>query len=173
MTRQIIHRGKKFDLALDSRVLPDGRAIEREVILHAGAVVMLPLVDAGHVCLVRNYRFSVEDRLLELPAGTLVPPESPESAAARELAEETGYSARQWRKLAEFFPSPGIMNERMHLFVVQDLTPGPTHLDVGEDIQTVILPWADALRLALDGTIRDAKTLVGLLLWDKMRGRND
>src|SRR5437764_3983068 len=121
-------RGKKIDLAVETTALPGGADLGREVVLHPGAVVILPLPDDGHVCLLRNYRFSVAETLLELPAGTLEPPETPEAAAARELAEETGYQARSWRKLAEFYASPGVMTERMYLFAARDLTPGPQQL---------------------------------------------
>src|SRR3954468_14126179 len=105
MSRRLIHRGKKIDLAVDSDTLPGGGTLEREVILHPGAVVLLPLVAPDRVCLLRNYRHAVGETLIELPAGTLEPPEPPERAAVRELAEETGYRAGRWRKLAEFYPS--------------------------------------------------------------------
>jgi ADP-ribose pyrophosphatase len=169
MSRQVIYEGRKIRLALDRVVVPGGATVEREVVLHPGAVVMLPLVDAEHVCLVRNYRHSVAETLLELPAGTLQPPESPEDAAARELAEETGYRADRWRKLAEFYPSPGVLNERMYLFVAEGLTPGPTQLEDGEQLVPQVVAWQEAVGWALDGTIRDAKTLTGLLLWDRLR----
>lgn len=169
MQRDILYRGKKFQLALDRRTLPDGVPIEREVILHPGAVVIIPLVDADHVCLVRNYRFTVDEWLLELPAGTLEPPEPPDVTAVRELAEETGYRAASWRKLTEFYPSPGIMSERMYLYLAEGLTPGPQRLEVGEQIQTQIVTWKDAVAGIFDGTIRDAKTMVGVLLWDRLR----
>lgn len=167
--RRVVFQGKKINLAVETSTLADGSELEREVVLHPGAVVMLPLTDDAHVCLVRNYRFSVAETLLELPAGTLEPPEPPEVAAARELAEETGYTARTWRKLAEFYPSPGIMTERMYLFVARDLTPGPQRLQAGEEMAVQVVAWEDAVAWALDGTIRDAKTLVGILLWDRLR----
>jgi ADP-ribose pyrophosphatase len=169
MSRQILYEGRKLRLALDRVVMPGGAVVQREVVLHPGAVVMLPLVDADHVCLVRNYRHSVAETLLELPAGTLQPPESPEDAAVRELAEETGYRAERWRKLAEFYPSPGVLSERMHLFLAEELTPGPTHLEADEQLVPQVVAWRDALAWAIDGTIRDAKTLVGLLLWERQR----
>lgn len=169
MSREILYRGKKIQLALDRRPLADGAVLEREVILHPGAVVIIPLLDAEHVCLVRNFRFSVEEWLLELPAGTLEPPEPPDVTAVRELAEETGYRAAQWRKLTEFYPSPGIMSERMYLYVAEGLTPGPQRLEAGEEIKTEILSWKDAVAAIFDGRIRDAKTMVGVLLWDRLR----
>jgi ADP-ribose pyrophosphatase len=170
MALEIHFNGRKIQAGLDSSVGPDGQPVRRDVVLHPGAVAILPLVDDGRVCLVRNRRFIVGEELLEIPAGTLEPGEAPERAAPRELAEETGYRAGRWRKLAEFYPSPGILSECTHLFLAQDLTAGEMYLDEGEELEPQIVLWTDALRWALDGTIRDAKTLVALLLWDRLRG---
>src|SRR5262245_20816987 len=136
MAREIIYRGKKIDLAIDTTTLPDGTALEREVVLHPGAVVILPMIDADRVCLLRNFRHSVGETLLELPAGTLEPPEPPETTAERELAEETGYRAGRWQKLAEYYPSPGILNERMYFFLAGELLPGPPEQQPGEQIES-------------------------------------
>jgi ADP-ribose pyrophosphatase len=173
MTREIIYTGKKITLALDRRLIADGSLLERAVVLHPGAVVIIPLLDAEHVCLVRNFRFSVEETLLELPAGTLEPPEPPEVAGVRELAEETGYRAARWTRIAAFYPSPGIMNERMYLYVAEGLTPGPQKLEAGEEIRTEVWAWKDAVAAVLDGTIRDSKTMVGILLWDRLRSEKN
>jgi ADP-ribose pyrophosphatase len=169
MARQIVFTGRKIQLALDTVTGSDGRPVYRDVVLHPGAVAILPLVDAGHVCLVRNRRFVVGEELLEIPAGTLEPGEPPELAAPRELAEETGYQAGRWRKLTEFYPSPGVLSERTHLFLAEDLTPGPMKLEEGEELKPQIVPWDSALGWALDGTIRDAKTLIALLLWNHLK----
>jgi ADP-ribose pyrophosphatase len=170
MARQIVFRGRKIQVALDTTVLPDGHTVRRDVILHPGAVVILPMVDSAYVCLLRNRRPVVGETLLELPAGTLEPDERPDLAAVRELAEETGYQAGRWRKLGEFYASPGVLSELMHLYVAQDLTPGTARPERDEDLQPEVVAWADALAWVLDGTIRDAKTVVGLLLWDRLRG---
>jgi ADP-ribose pyrophosphatase len=169
MARQIVFRGRKIQVGVDTTVLPGGDTIERDVVLHPGAVAIIPLVDAEHVCLVRNKRPIVGETLLEIPAGTLEPNEAPEQAAPRELAEETGYHAGRWRKLGMFYPSPGVLDERTHLFVAQDLTPGPQQLEKDEEMQPEILTWQDAVAKAMDGTIRDAKTLIAVLLWDRLR----
>ena len=172
VSRQIIYRGRKIQVAIDTETLPDGQTIQRDVVLHPGAVAILPLLDAERVCLVRNRRPIIGLTLLEIPAGTLEPQETPEAAAIRELAEETGYRAARWRKLTDFIPSPGVLSERTHLFVAQELTPGPLQLEKDEDLQPQIVPWREALTWALDGTIRDAKTLIALLLWDRLRTDN-
>lgn len=171
MAREVLYTGRKIQLAIDTEAGNDGRPVRRELVLHPGAVVVLPLLDSNRVVLVRNRRPSVGETLLELPAGTLQPPEPVEAAAARELAEETGYAAERWRRLAEFFPSPGILSERMVLFVAENLTPGPLRLENDEQLEPLDVSWSQALGWALDGTIRDAKTLVGLLLWDRIRDR--
>lgn len=169
MPREVLHRGRKIEVALDTTILPDGQVVRRDVILHPGAVVILPVIDAEHICLLRNHRFVVNETLLELPAGTLEPREPPDVAAIRELQEETGYRAGRWRKLGEFFPSPGVLSELMHLYVALDLTPGPMRLEPGEQLHPQTVPFRQALGWALDGTIRDAKTVIGLLLWDRLR----
>jgi ADP-ribose pyrophosphatase len=169
MTRKIVFTGKKVQLALDTVQLADGSSVEREVVVHPGAVAIIPLVDGEHVCMVRNRRHAVAETLLELPAGTRDANESPEQTAIRELEEETGYRAGRWRKLTEFYPSPGILNERLVLYVATDLKPGNTSLEPGEELTPMIISWQDAVRWSLDGTIRDAKSLVGILLWDRLR----
>src|SRR5438128_2992699 len=125
MPRQLVHVGRKIQVHLDTTVLPDGTTIRRDVIVHPGAVVILPMVDDAHVCLLRNHRFIIGETLWELPAGTLEPGEPPEQAAVRELGEETGYTAGRWRKLAAAFASPGCLSELMHIYAALDLTPGP------------------------------------------------
>jgi ADP-ribose pyrophosphatase len=169
MARTVVHRGRKIEVAIDDTVLPDGRTLRRDVVLHPGAVAILPLIDAEHVCLLRNHRFITGEVLWEVPAGTLEPGEPVESAAVRELAEETGYQAASWRKLAEFYPSPGVLSERTHLFLARDLTAGAMHPEAGEQLEPQSVEWRQAMAWALDGTIRDAKTLVALLLWDQLR----
>jgi ADP-ribose pyrophosphatase len=169
MARQIIHRGRKIQVAVDTQTLPDGSTVQRDVVLHPGAVAILALVDAGHVCLLRNQRPIVGETLWEVPAGTLDPGEAPETAAPRELAEETGYRARSWRKLAAFYPSPGVLSERTHLFVAEELTPGEMKLERDEQLTPEVVAWADAVAWCLDGTVRDAKTLAAILLWDRLR----
>jgi ADP-ribose pyrophosphatase len=145
----------------------DGVEHQRAVILHPGAVTILPLLDDGRVCLIRNQRVAVDQTLVELPAGTLEPGEEPLAAAARELEEETGWRAARLEHLASFWMSPGILRERMHLILARGLTPGQKQLDAGEQIETLLLPWDEAIELVRRGAIEDAKTLVGLLHYDR------
>ncbi len=170
--RRIIYRGRKIDLALQSIALADGTAAEREVVIHPGAVALVPMVDADHVCLVRNLRYAAGRTLLEVPAGTLDPGELPDSAAPRELAEETGYRAGRIELLRDWWVSPGLFTERMSLYLCEDLTPGPTEHQPDERLEPVIVPWAEALAMVADGRIDDAKTMLALLLCEaRRRGR--
>jgi ADP-ribose pyrophosphatase len=169
VSRQIVFRGRKIQVALDTTRLRSGETIQRDIILHPGAVAILPVVDSERICLVRNRRPIVGKVLIEIPAGTLEPGEKPAAAARRELAEETGYRARRWQKLVQFIPSPGVLSERTHVFVARDLTPGPQQLEKDEHIKPLIVSWQQAVAWAVDGTIEDAKTLIAILLWERLR----
>jgi ADP-ribose pyrophosphatase len=172
MALEIIYRGRKIQAGMDISILADGREIRRDIILHPGAVAIIPLVDEDHICLLKNNRFILGETLWEIPAGTLEPGEAAEKAAIRELEEETGYRAGLWRRLAEFFPSPGVLSERTQLFLARDLIAGAMRLEPEENLQPVIVTWNEAVTWTLTGIIRDAKTLVGILLWDKLRNRH-
>ncbi len=169
MARTIVHVGRKIRVALDEELLPDGTTIRRDVVLHPGAVAVLPILDAEHICLVRNQRPILDEVLWEIPAGTLEPGEPPPHAACRELAEETGYQAARWTKLGELIPSPGVLSEIIHLFLAEDLTPGPQKLEADEQMEPCRVAFTEALRWATDGTIRDAKTILALFWLDRLR----
>ncbi|MCH2115605.1 MAG: NUDIX hydrolase [Pirellulales bacterium] len=143
--------------------------LRRQVVQHPGAVTIVALLSGERVCLIRNERIAVHKTLIELPAGTIDQGEAPSVTAARELQEETGYRANSWRELPPFFMSPGILNERMHLFVAEDLTPGPPAREANEKIENLVVPWEKAVAMALCGEIEDAKSLAGILLWDRLR----
>lgn len=142
----------------------DGKIRAREVVRHSGAVTVLPIVDDQHICLIKSWRVAVEETLIEIPAGTLEPGEDPADCARRELIEETGYRAGKIVPVQAFFLSPGILDEKMHLFMAQDLTPGETALEPGERIENWVVTWDEAMELVRGGKIRDAKTLTGILL---------
>jgi ADP-ribose pyrophosphatase len=169
MARQIVHVGRKIQVAVETGLGDDGRAFQRDVVLHPGAVAIVPLLDDGRVVLLRNPRPIVGETLWELPAGTREPGEPPLETARRELEEETGYRASQWRQLCELIPSPGVLSERIVVFVAEDLTPGPASPEPGEAMIPHPLPWEQAVQMALHGTIRDAKTLVALFWLDRLR----
>jgi ADP-ribose pyrophosphatase len=171
MARTVVYTGRKIQVAIDEATAADGHTIRRDVIVHPGAVAILPLIDADHVCLLQNHRVAVNETLWEIPAGTLEPGEPIEQAAVRELAEETGYQAAKWRKVLQFCPSPGVLSEWTHLFVAEELTAGTNRPEADEQLEPHVVPWKQALQWAQDGTIRDAKTLIALLYWDRQRGQ--
>lgn len=172
--RRLIYRGLKIDLALQSVPLADGTAADREVIIHRGAVALVPMVDDEHVCLVLNHRYSIGKTLLEVPAGTIDEGESPEQTAMRELHEETGYRAGRIRRLRDWYVSPGVMTERMYLFLCEDLEAGLAQHELDERLENSVVPWNDALAMIDDGTIEDAKTILALSICDRLRRkRND
>jgi ADP-ribose pyrophosphatase len=171
LTRRVIYHGSKIDLALHAVPLQDGTVAEKEVVVHRGAVALVPMVDHDRVCLVRNQRYAVNQTLLEVPAGTIEPGESPDQTAKRELLEETGYRARRMRRIREWFVSPGVMNERMYLYLCEDLIAGPSQPAPDERLQCIVVPWSEAMLMAEDGRIEDAKTLLALLLCDRLRRR--
>ena len=167
--RRVIYRGKKIDLALQPVRMNDGTYKDREVVVHRGAVALVPMVDADHVCLLRNERYSVGETLIEVPAGTIDAGETADSTAPRELAEETGYRAGKITKVAEWWVSPGVFTERMYLYLCEDLTPGPTEHQPDENLVPMIVRWEDAMKMIHDGRIVDAKTIVALTLCNQRR----
>lgn len=166
---ELLLQARRFQVVRRREALADGSTGSREVVVHPGSVVIVPLVDADTVCLVEVVRVAVGRRLVELPAGTLDREESLADAAGRELLEETGYRAGRIEQVGAFWMSPGILRERMHLFVAHDLSPGPQALEPGEQITPRIVPWAEAVAMCLDGSIDDAKTVAAILLVDARR----
>ena len=161
-SERLVLEGERFNVHQMELVGSDGNTYHREVIRHPGAVVLLPLLDDDTVVLIRNSRQSVGETLLELPAGTREPSESPEETAARELIEETGYRAGHFSKIHEFYSAPGICDELMHLFVAKQLVLGDHQREATEQIENQIASRTEVVNLIADGKIRDAKTLVAL-----------
>jgi ADP-ribose pyrophosphatase len=169
MAREIVHVGRRIRVAVDTSTAADGTTIRRDVILHPGAVVILPVLDADHVVLLRNHRFVIGETLWEVPAGTVEAGEPLRKCAERELAEETGYVAAKWRSLGYLYASPGVLDEKLHLFVAEELTPGTARPEPDEQLHPVTVRFDEAIRMCLNGEIKDAKTITSLLLWERMR----
>lgn len=169
VSRHLLHRGRKFSFERLTVTPPNAPPTTHDIVRHPGAVIIVPLLlhDAPGVVLIRNWRPSLERFLWELPAGTLEPAEDPAACAARELAEETGYSAATFAPLCRFHTSPGLSDELMHAFVATSLTPGPQHTQADEMIQVRVLPIPDALALIRRGELTDAKSI--LALWSAIR----
>ena len=168
---EILHRGRLGNFRIDTVRFSDGRTSTREILGHPGAVAIVAIDPDGSVLLVRQWRTAAARAMVEIPAGTLdrIDPagtiEDPELAAPRELEEETGYRAANWRKLATFWTAPGFASELMHLYLATDLRPahgdrlGP---DEDERLELIRLPFAEALDAVDRGEICDAKSIIGL-----------
>jgi ADP-ribose pyrophosphatase len=165
---KVVHQGARIDLVLRSVRTNSGKTTVREVCLHPGAVIILPLTDEGEIVLIRNRRHTVFETLLELPAGTLErdaagQTEDPAGCAARELTEETGYTAQQIEPFGWFYTSPGILTEKMYAFIARGLRAGEQALEDNEQIQVVRYPPEQVLALIRENRIVDAKTIATLL----------
>ena len=173
----VVHHGHYLQFRVDTIQRTDGSTAKRDIVGHPGAIAVLAIDDDRRVLLVRQWRTAAGEALLEIPAGTLDVhdgvTEDPFVAARRELEEETGHRAASWRKLAEFWTAPGFATELMHLYLATGiagaaaddrLTP-----DEDERLELRALPLDEAIGLALDGSIRDAKSILGLLWLDRLR----
>lgn len=161
------YRGTFVTIATGTFEAPDGSTFERDVVHHPGAVSIVPVLDDGTVVLVRQYRAPVDEQLLELPAGKRDKDgEAPEAVARREIVEEIGYEAAALELLADFYNSPGFCDERMFCFLATGLRECPSDLQGIEEQHMTVERVAldDVPTLIADGTIRDAKTIIGLLL---------
>jgi ADP-ribose pyrophosphatase len=157
----------RFTAVEQTVMRPDGTEASLAFVKHPGSVAILPLLDDGRVCLIRSRRLTVDETLIELPAGTREPDEEPAATARRELAEETGYRAERLHLLTIIYPSPGILSERMWMFVATGLTPGDHAREANEEIENLVVTWDEALAMIDRGEIHDAKTLAALLLWQR------
>ncbi len=155
--------GRLLSVRVDEVVLPDGRRARREVVEHAPAIAAVPLLPDGQVVLVRQWRQPAQQVLLEIPAGVVHPDETPEECAIRELAEEIGYRPRRLQLLFSLFLAPGYSEEIIHIFLAEDLLPALAEADEDENLQTVIMPLAEAVARCRAGELRDAKTVAGIL----------
>ena len=160
---RLVYSGRAFSVRRHTLVEPGGVRVTREIVHHPGSAVILPLFADGRILLIRQYRLAADARIWELPAGTRDAGESAFATAKRELEEETGYTSKSWRKLLEFFPSPGFVAERMSLYLASSIRPGKPRPEADERIAARAFSASEALRLIERGKIVDAKSLVGLL----------
>jgi ADP-ribose pyrophosphatase len=167
---RMLYAGRVFSVRRDKLIEPGGVRVTRDVVVHPGSVVVLPVFPDGRILMIRQYRHSVGRYLWELVAGRIEPGESPASAARRELVEETGYTARRMHKLLDLFPTPGFVSERMVLFVAEGLQEGPSRPEDDERITARALRPAELERWMKSGRLRDAKSIAGILYYRRFGG---
>ena len=163
LSQEVAFKGKHVQVRLDRIIDNAGNTSTLEIVVHPGAVCVVPLLDNGDVVLVRQYRHATGTRLLEICAGGLKPGEDPLEAARRELEEETGYFAGKLVERARFWTTPGFTTEFMYLYEATDLVKTQTNPDEDEIIDVEIATPEDSLRMIDDGRIQDAKSILGLL----------
>lgn len=168
-TERTLLKTRRFMIIERTVTRPDGETASVEFVKHPGSVAILPLLSGGRVCLIRSRRLTVDETLVEVPAGTREPHESPLETARRELAEEKGYRAARFDELATYYPSPGVLSEKMWLFVARDLTAGDHAREPNEEIDNLIVSWDEALSMVDRGEIQDGKTIAAILLWERKR----
>ncbi len=164
-----VYRGRVIRLVVKDLRLPNGRHARFNIIEHPGAVAIVPVFDNGDIMLIRQFRPSIGREIFEIPAGTLEDGESPIQTARREIAEETGHRARRWTRLGAFYTAPGFCTERIHVFAARGLEPVRCTGDADEMIRPLRVPLRRALRMIREGTIRDAKSIAGLLIYHGRR----
>jgi ADP-ribose pyrophosphatase len=161
-----VYKGKVFSVTSDNVVEPNGVHAKRDIVRHQGSVVVLVVDTSGaepRVLLIRQYRYAPDENMWEIPAGRIDDGEQPLEGAKRELAEETGFSARKWKRALSFYPSPGFMSEIMHIYLAEDLTSGKATPEEDERITKRFFPLSAVVKMINAGKIRDGKTIAGVL----------
>jgi ADP-ribose pyrophosphatase len=176
LSSEVVYQGPLFSVRHDKLIEPGGKRNERDVIRHNGSVVILAIDSSKSkrdpwIVLERQYRHAANQYLWELPAGKLEAGEDPLAGAQRELAEETGYSAKKWRPLVEYYASPGFLGESMKVFLAEGLQPGETHLEEDEEIELRLVKLSELLKMIEKGAILDGKTLTSVLLYARLQSR--
>jgi len=176
LSSKIVYQCSLFRVVRDKLIEPGGRRNEREVIRHNGSVVILAVDDSKSkrdpwIVMERQYRHAANQYLWELPAGKIDEGEEPLEGAKRELAEETGYRAKKWRPLVEYYASPGFLGESMKVFLAEGLRAGDARPEEDEEIELRLVKLSELLRMIEKGAILDGKTLTSVLLYTRMKGR--
>jgi len=177
LSSKVVFKGKVFSVYRDEVIEPTGVENIREVIRHNGSVVILAVDESKNtrdpeVILERQYRHAAGQFLLELPAGRVEPGEATLAAAKREMIEETGYRAKRWTLLTKYFASPGFLGEWMQIYLARDIRIGEAQPEADEQIEVIRMPLSEALALASANKIHDGKTLIALMLYDRLRREN-
>lgn len=165
----VLHQGRSFRFVKENVTLENGVTVDLEVVRHPGASAMVPFIREDALIMLKQYRHAVGRFIWEIPAGTLSSEEAPLACAQRELVEETGYSAATWKKLGEITPVPGYSDERIHIFLAEDLSPAEQNLDKDEVLDVHEVTFDEALKMIDRGDIQDSKTICGLHMAMKQR----
>ena len=176
LSSEVVFECPLFKVRHDKLVEPGGKRSERDVIRHNGSVVILALDNSKSkkdpwIVIERQYRHAANQFLWELPAGKLDAGEEPLAGAKRELEEETGYQAKKWKPLVEYYASPGFLGESMLVFTAEGLVPGHAHPEEDEDIEIRLVKLSDVLKMIEKGAIRDGKTLTSVLLYARLQAK--
>ena len=174
VSSQVVFQCSQFKVLHDKLIEPGGRENERDVIRHNGSVVILAIDSSKSkknpwIVMERQYRHAAQQYLWELPAGKIEPGEDPLEGAKRELAEETGYRAKKWRPLVEYYASPGFLGESMKVFLAEGLEPGAAHPEEDEQIELRLVKLSELLKKIEKGAILDGKTLSSVLLYARIK----
>jgi ADP-ribose pyrophosphatase len=164
LSSETMYSGRAFSVQRARLALPDGHETQLDLVVHPGAVTLVPVDGEGHIWFVRQYRLGARQSLLELPAGTLEAGEDPQVCAGREVREETGMGAAELLKIGEFYMAPGYSSEFMHVYLATGLFPSPLSGDADEFLQVERLPAVQVYGMAREGRLTDGKTLASLLL---------
>jgi ADP-ribose pyrophosphatase len=162
---KVMYRGPVFTVRRDRVAEPGGIVASRDLVVHGGSVVVLPVLADGRILLIRQYRHAAGRFLWELVAGRIERGERPLAAARRELAEETGYTARRLTKMLDVFPTPGFVNERMLIYAAEGLRPGVARPEADEKIESKAFPRRQLEAMMRTGKLRDAKSFAGILFY--------
>ena len=168
LASDLIYRARIFELKAVRMRAPDGHEFKHEIIIHPGAAVIVPILKKDQFVLIKQFRTATGKMVWEFPAGTLEDREAPLACAKREIIEETGFQAKKWKKLVSFYPAPGISTEFMHIFLASELVPKRMELDHDEFIERKIVSFSRLQKMILDGTIVDAKTMIGFFYYCQM-----
>ena len=171
-----VYRGPAFWVTTEQVLEPSGVRVRRDIVRHSGSVVILAVDESGsgpRILLERQYRHTAKQVLWELPAGRIDDSESAITAAKRELLEETGYTAARWKCILRFYASPGFLAETMNLYLARGLRKGKAQPEADEVIRIRMLPLSNAVRMAMNGAIQDAKTICGVLWLNQSQIRSN
>jgi ADP-ribose pyrophosphatase len=167
-----VYTGRIVNVRSDIAELDNGSRVPREVVEHPGGVAIVPVTEQGEILMVRQYRYPMEEELLEIPAGKLESCEDHADCARRELSEETGCTAGTLLYLGPIYPSPGFSREILHIYLAMDLERGEMHLDEGEFLSVEAVPLPALVEKIMSGEIRDGKTIIGILKAEKHLEQN-